>query len=162
VFLGEPLTAVAAVGTAAIVLGGVVLGAQGSQSPRSWSAWVVLLPLAGAAIRGGAPAAGEGGLALWARPLGARPLGCRLSCATILAVNRAIVSSPRSGSRRRGVLWFTAVGACNGAGVLAMYAALARGPVSTVSPLVATYPLFTLVLSALFLRAEKLVPRLLL
>jgi len=54
------------------------------------------------------------------------------------------------------VLWFMSVGACNGAGILAMYAALARGQVSVVSPLVATYPLFTLALSAVFLREEKL------
>jgi drug/metabolite transporter (DMT)-like permease len=54
------------------------------------------------------------------------------------------------------------VGACNGAGILAMYAALARDPVSVVSPLVAIYPLFTLALSALFLREEKLGARVLL
>jgi uncharacterized membrane protein len=34
-----------------------------------------------------------------------------------------------------------------------MYAALARGPVSLVSPLVATYPLVTVIASALVLRA---------
>jgi len=48
------------------------------------------------------------------------------------------------------------VGACNGAGILAMYGALNHGQVSVVSPLVATYPLFTLSLSALFLRQETL------
>src|SRR2546426_807036 len=39
---------------------------------------------------------------------------------------------------------------------------LAGGRVSVVSPLVATYPLFTLALSALFLREEKFAPRVLL
>lgn len=39
---------------------------------------------------------------------------------------------------------FAAVGLCNGAAVLLTYAALAHGPVSLFSPLVATYPLFTL------------------
>ena len=58
-------------------------------------------------------------------------------------------------------IWFIAVGLCNGAGMLAMYAALARGQVSVVSPLVATYPLFTLALSALFLREERLGARVL-
>ena len=33
-----------------------------------------------------------------------------------------------------------------------MYAALARGPVALVAPLVATYPLATLMLGAVFLR----------
>jgi drug/metabolite transporter (DMT)-like permease len=162
VFLGEPLTAAAAAGTAAIVLGVVVLSARGAGSPRAWSAWVVLLPLAGAAIRGGAQAAVKGGLALWPDPFVAVLVGYSVSCAMIFAANRIL--APRKGTltNRRGVLWFVAVGACNGAGMLAMYAALTRGQVSVVSPLVATYPLFTLALSALFLRAEKLGPRVLL
>jgi drug/metabolite transporter (DMT)-like permease len=63
---------------------------------------------------------------------------------------------------RRGVLWFVAVGACNGAGILATYAALARHPVAVVSPLVATYPVFTLALSSLFLREERFGARVLL
>jgi len=49
------------------------------------------------------------------------------------------------------------------AGILVvMYAALNRGQVSVVSPLVATYPLFTLALSAIFLREEKFGARVLL
>jgi len=40
------------------------------------------------------------------------------------------------------------VGFCNGMRLLAMYAALNLGAVSVVSPLAATYPLFTLALSA--------------
>ncbi len=132
-FLGEPLAPAAAAGTAAIVLGVIALTARGADRPRAWAAWVVLLPLAGAAIRGGAQAAVKGGLVRASAPLA-----------------------------RRGILWFMAVGICNGVGVLAMYAALNRGQVSVVSPLVATYPLFTLALSALFLREEKFGPRVLL
>ena len=161
-FLGEPLTPTAAVGTAAIVLGVVALTARGENGPRAWAAWVILLPLAGAAIRGGAQAAVKGGLALWPDPFAAVLIGYTVSCVMIFAANRALV--PRAGAplARRGILWFVAVGFCNGAGMLAMYAALARGQVSVVSPLVATYPLFTLVLSALFLREEKFNTRVLL
>src|SRR6266568_1045150 len=64
-FLGEPLSPAAAAGTAAIVLGVVALTARGADRPRPWAAWVILLPLAGAAVRGGAQAAVKGGLALW-------------------------------------------------------------------------------------------------
>lgn len=46
-----------------------------------------------------------------------------------------------------GALWFAAVGLCNGLSVLAMYGALEYGPVAVVSPLIATYPLVTLLLS---------------
>jgi len=155
-FLGEPLNPAAAAGTAAIVLGVVALTARGGNRPQTWAAWVILLPLAGAAIRGGAQAAVKGGLALWPDPFVAALVGYCVSSVTIFAANRAFV--PRSTTPldwQRGITWFMLVGLCNGAGVLAMYAALNRGQVSVVSPLVATYPLFTLALSALFLREER-------
>jgi drug/metabolite transporter (DMT)-like permease len=159
-FLGEPLTPVAAAGTAAIVLG-VIAFTGGRENSRAWAAWAVLLPLAGAAIRGAAQAAVKAGLVLWADPFVAVLVGYTVSCATILATSRTLVPRDAAPLRRRGVLWFMSVGACNGAGILAMYAALARNPVSVVSPLVATYPLFTLALSAMFLREEKLGARVL-
>ena len=161
-FLGEPLSPAAAAGTAAIVLGVVALTARGADRPRVSAAWVILLPLVGAAIRGGAQAAVKGGLALWPDPFVAALVGYTVSSATIFAANRAFVQREGGSPDRRGILWFMAVGFCNGLGVLAMYAALNRGQVSVVSPLVATYPLFTLALSALFLREEKFGARVLL
>jgi drug/metabolite transporter (DMT)-like permease len=168
-FLGEPLSPAAMAGTAAIMLGVIALTARGPDRPRSWAAWVILLPLAGAAIRGGAQAAVKGGLVLWPDPFVAALVGYTVSSVTIFAGNRAFVSRasapvPRTSAPldRRGILWFMAVGICNGLGVLAMYAALNGGRVSVVSPLVATYPLFTLALSALVLREERFAPRVLL
>jgi drug/metabolite transporter (DMT)-like permease len=166
-FLGEPLSSASMAGTAAIVLGVVALMARGADRPRTWAAWVILLPLAGAAIRGGAQAAVKGGLTLWPDPFVAVLVGYSVSCAMIFAANRVSRAStpvPRVSDPldRHGILWFMAVGICNGLGMLAMYAALNRGQVSVVSPLVATYPLFTLALSALFLREEKFGPRVLL
>ena len=161
-FLGEPLSPVAAAGTAVIVLGVVALTARGADRPRTWAAWVILLPLAGAAIRGGAQAAVKGGLVLWPDPFVAVLVGYSVSSAMIFAGNRAFVPRTGASSDLRGILWFMAVGICNGLGMLAMYAALNAGKVSVVSPLVATYPLFTLALSAVFLREEKFGPRVLL
>ena len=154
-FLGEPLTVTVAAGTGAIVLGVIAFTARGGRSSRTWAAWAILLPLAGAAIRGGAQAAVKEGLALWPDPFVAVLVGYTVSCATIFAASRTLVPEGAAPLNRRGVLWFVAVGFCNGAGLLAMYAALARGQVSVVSPLVATYPLFTLALSAMFLREER-------
>jgi drug/metabolite transporter (DMT)-like permease len=161
-FLGEPLTVPAAAGTTAIVLGVIAFTARGGSGARAWAAWAILLPLAGAAIRGGAQAAVKGGLVLWPEPFVAVLIGYTVSCATIFAASRTLVPQRAAPLNRRGILWFMSVGACNGAGILAMYAALARDPVSVVSPLVATYPLFTLALSAMFLRDERFGPRVLL
>ncbi len=156
VFLGEPLTLQAASGTAAIVLGVIALSWRGAERPGSWAVWVFVLPLAAAAIRGGAQAAVKGGLELWPDPFVAGLIGYTVSTLTIVAANRAWVPTRRSGIDPRGVPWFVAAGLCNGMAVLAMYQALAGGAVSIVSPLVATYPLFTLALSAAFLRDERL------
>jgi uncharacterized membrane protein len=60
----------------------------------------------------------------------------------------------------RGALWFAAVGLCNGLAVLAMYAALEYGPVAIISPLIAGYPLVTLLLSRGFLEKEDVGPQL--
>jgi drug/metabolite transporter (DMT)-like permease len=154
-FLGEPLSFVAAIGTTAIVVGVVTLASRGSDRPHDVSPWVLLIPLAGAAIRGGAQAAVKGGLTLWPDPFAAALIGYSVSSVMILAGNRVFVSRSGAALDRRGIFWFAVVGICNGLGVLAMYAALARGQVSVVSPLASTYPLFTLALSAIFLREEK-------
>src|SRR5262249_28438351 len=50
---------------------------------------------------------------------------------------------------------FGCVGVCNGLGVLALYSALAHGPVLLVSPLVSTYPLVTLAFAAVLLRSAR-------
>src|SRR2546427_6550396 len=52
-FLGEPLSLVAAAGTAVIVLGVVALTARGSDPPRAWAAGGSLLALARRPVRGG-------------------------------------------------------------------------------------------------------------
>src|SRR4029077_7069044 len=120
VFLGEPLTVAAAVGTGAIVLGVVAFTARGERSSRQWAAWAILLPLAGAAIRGGAQAAVKGGLALWPDPYTAVLIGYTVSCVTIFAGSRTLVPKEAAPLNRRGVLWFVSVGACHRAGILAL------------------------------------------
>jgi len=102
------------------------------------------------------------GFALWPDPLVAALVGYTVSSVVVFAANRVMIARARAVPDRRGIYWFVAVGLCNGVGILAMYAALNRGKVSVVSPLVATYPLVTLALSALFLREEKLSWRVLL
>ena len=54
---------------------------------------VIVLPLAGAAIRGGAQAAVKGGLALWPDPFVAVLVGYTVSSVMIFAGNRAFVPS---------------------------------------------------------------------
>jgi uncharacterized membrane protein len=57
-----------------------------------------------------------------------------------------------AGNFRRGAVFFAAAGIFSAVGVVLMFQALSRGQVVVVSPVLATNPLFTLVLAAIFLR----------
>ena len=83
------------------------------------------------------------GLAIWPSPYAAVLVGYVVSSAVVVTALRLRTGRWRPTATAHGLRWFAGVGACNGLAVLLMYAALARGPVSIVSPLVATYPLVT-------------------
>jgi drug/metabolite transporter (DMT)-like permease len=157
VFLGEALSAGNALGTAVIVLGMLVLTWVRGGRPRSWPLWAILLPFAAAAIRALAQVATKAGLALWSNPYAAGLIGYSVSAAVILLAARA--GGALKAPDRRAAPWFVATGFLNGSSLFLMYIALVKGQVSLVSPIVATYPLFTLALSLLLLRQERVTPR---
>jgi drug/metabolite transporter (DMT)-like permease len=156
-FLGEGLTAGNVLGTAGIVLGMLALTWGGNARPRSWPLWALALPVGAAAIRALAQVLTKAGLALWASPYTATLIGYTVSAVVILAATR--LRGPRVPADRRATPWFVATGMLNGASLFLMYTALAKGKVALVSPIVATYPLFTLALSMLILRHERVPPR---
>jgi drug/metabolite transporter (DMT)-like permease len=152
-WLSEPLGAGAMAATGLIVLGTVVLARprEGAQEARGrgamWLAWTA------AALRALAHVLSKAALALWPNPFAAALAGYTVSSAVVWAAPRG-ADAPRY--TRRGIAWFAATGLLNGSAVLALYSALERGPVVLVSPIAATYPLFTLAFSALWLREERL------
>jgi len=133
-------------GLAVIVAGAAVLSLARGVTHLPWTLAVAALPLTAAAIRGLVQPATQFGLSHWPSPLAAAAIGYAVSALVLLTTTRRTVppGGPALG-------WFAAVGLCNGGAVLTMYAALAAGPVVLVAPLVATYPLVTLALSALLL-----------
>ena len=157
-FLGEALTAGNVLGTAVIVLGMLVLTWSGGTRARSWPLWAISLPFTAAAIRALAQVLTKAGLTLWSNPYAAGLIGYTVSAAVILVVARA-GGAPKV-TDRRAVPWFVATGFFNGSSLFLMYVALSKGQVSMVSPIVATYPLFTLALSILVLRQDRVTPRL--
>ncbi len=156
-FLGEGLSAGNMLGTAAIVLGMLALSWSGGARARSWPLWAIALPVAAAARRALAQVLTKAGLALWASPYAAGLIGYSVSAVVILAATR--LRGPREPADRRATPWFVATGMLNGASLFLMYTALAKGKVALVSPIIATYPLFTLALSLLFLPHERVPPR---
>jgi drug/metabolite transporter (DMT)-like permease len=149
VLLGEPLRLGQMLGLAIILAGVIVLTGPRGRQNAGWISWYVLLPLAAAALRGLIQPVIKLGLALWPSPYAAVLVGYVISSAVVVTALRLRTGSWRPAANARGLRWFAGVGICNGLAVLLMYAALARGPVSIVSPLVATYPLVTVVASAL-------------
>ena len=159
-FLGEPLGARELIATAVIVLGSVALTSreQGGTGERQRSdLW---LPWASAVLRALAQVLSKAGLALWPNPFAAALIGYSVSSAAVWSTALSDRHRPPVFTRR-GAAWFAITGVLNGGAVLLLYNALNAGPVHVVSPIVATYPLFTLMLSAAVLREERYSRRLL-
>ena len=151
VFLGERIPSRALVAAIGVVAGAALLSWRGGALVRR-ALW---LPLAGAALRGVAQVLAKAGLALWPNPFAASLIGYAVSTAAVTAADRLRRGAPAH--RPRAALgWFMATGVLNGGAVLLMYAALAAAPVSLVAPVIAGYPLVTVLLGAALLREERL------
>ncbi|HET9405349.1 MAG TPA: EamA family transporter [Burkholderiales bacterium] len=118
------------------------------------------MPWLAALLRALAQVLSKAGLMLWPNALSAALIGYTVSTAVVWTAGFLVSGGKSPAFTRRGVAWFALTGVVNGTAVLAMYFALTTGPVQVVAPVVATYPLFTLALSALFLRHERLTGRL--
>lgn len=149
VLLGEPIRIGQMVGLAIILAGVLALTGWGGRQQAGWASWYVALPLVTAALRGFIQPVIKLGLAIWPSPYAAVLAGYLVSAAVVVTALRLRTGRWRPQASARGLAWFAGVGLCNGLAVLLMYAALARGPVTIVSPLVATYPLVTVAASAL-------------
>jgi drug/metabolite transporter (DMT)-like permease len=124
------------------------------------SLWLMTLPLAASAIRGVVQPIVKFGFDWWPNPIAAVVLSYTVSSALLIVSALARAGGTIPEIDHRGVLWFAAVGLCNGLSVLAMYAALEYAPVAVISPLIAGYPLVTLRLSRMFLGKEDVGPQL--
>lgn len=150
--LGETLVLLQGFGIAVIVVGVTILSTNRRGTSAAWPIWAMALPLAAAVIRGGVQPAVKAGLAIWPSPFAAALIGYTVSSLVVVAFAVWRARGWPSGFNRAGCAWFAGVGLSNGLAVFLTYAALAHGTVTVVSPLVASYPLVTLVLSWLFQR----------
>lgn len=149
--LGEPLRPLQTIGLCVIVAGVVIITVTRPQDVRDWRHWALLLPIGAAALRGFIQPTIKLGLEIWPSPIAAGLTGYLVSALVVLIFARIKTGHFIADASLVGRLWFVSVGLSNGIGVLLMYAALGSGPVALVAPLVATYPLITVGLSALLL-----------
>jgi drug/metabolite transporter (DMT)-like permease len=158
--LHEPLRALQFAGLMVAMLGVFAITVTRTPDMRDWRTWALLLPLGASVLRGVIPPIIKVGLDIWPVALAAGLTGYIFSTLTVLAIERIrtgrfLVQAPLSGK-----LWFALNGICNGIGTISLYAALGHGPVSLVAPLYATYPLFTVGMSLIFLGNVKITWRL--
>ena len=156
VFLGERVTLLGGIAVAAIIGGVVLLTWQPRGLPRQWSRRDLLLPIGGAVLRGVAQAVLKLGFLSWPNPFAAGLVGYTLSSAVVTAGVRLHEGRTGFALDRKGIAWFALVGVSNGIATFALYVALSYGSVTIVAPLVATYPLFTMLLGAALLHNERI------
>ena len=158
--LHEPLRPLQFAGLLIAVLGVFAITVTRTDDLRDWRTWALLLPLGASVLRGVIPPVIKVGLEIWPAPIAAGLTGYIFSTMTVLAIERIrtgrfLVQAPMAGK-----MWFALNGICNGVGTLLLYAALGNGPVSLVAPLYATYPLFTVGMSVMFLGNVRITWRL--
>jgi len=157
IFLGEQWTLALATGTIMIIAGATMLGARDSAALLQFRKRDLLLPLTAALLGGVVSPMRKFGFSL----LPSYPL---VVCFTLtgsvvgLVIGLMIAQNYKTLEvSRRTILWFTLSGVATGTGISLYLLALNLGQVVLVDPLISTSPLFTLLLTRLFLRRHETV-----
>lgn len=157
--LQEPLRGLQFAGLVIAVIGAAIITVTRPRDFGSWRTWALLLPLGGAVLRGVIPPIVKLGLEIWPSPLWACLIGYIMSSLVVLTVQRirkgGFVVEATWSSR----LWFAVTGIFNGMSALTLFAAVRHGPITLVAPLVAIYPLVTVLLSAIMLHHVRITAR---
>jgi drug/metabolite transporter (DMT)-like permease len=159
ILLHEPLHALQFAGLVIAVAGAVIITITRPRDLGDWLTWALLLPLGGALLRGVVPPIVKLGLEIWPSPLWACLIGYVMSSLVVLIVQRVRKGSFVAEAPWSGRFWFAVTGICNGLSALTLFAAVRNGPITLVAPVVAIYPLVTMLLSAMLLRHVPITPR---
>jgi len=152
VLLHEPLRPPQLAGLVLAVAGAVIITVTRPRDLGHWRSWTLLLPLGGALIRGVVPPIVKLGLEIWPSPLWACLVGYIMSSLVVLIVQRIRTGSFVAEAPKSGRFWFAVTGISNGFSALTLFAAVRHGPITLIAPLVAIYPLVTVILSAIMLK----------
>ncbi len=154
--LGEQLTPAVGAGTALVVVGIIVLSLREEKS-GAWLNILVTLPLLSAFVAGSTQVIRKVGLAQITLPI----LGAAVTTGTSLVAVAVSLSVSRKWSAvtfdRRSLGWFLLAGCAVTLGVASIYMSLYLSDVVIVAPLSSLSPLYSLVLSAVFLREEEVI-----
>ena len=158
-WLGEKLTPQAAIGTLVIMLAIMLLARRDSGSVRSWPLWALALPVGAALIRSVGHVLSKEGMNAIPDPYLASLVTFSVSTVVTLVIHRARRTPSPIAWRSRGAGWVVAAAICYSLAILALNSALHIGTVVLVVPVVSSSPIFTLLLSILVFRRERITLR---
>lgn len=158
-WLGEVLTLETALGTAGVVAAIVMLARRRKGVPATWPIWALALPIGAAAIRSLGHVLSKVGMEWIPDPYFAALVGFTVSTMVTGGLRVAQRGAEPIGWRSRGPAMFALAGLCFGSAILALNTALLNGTVVAVVPIVAASPVFTMLLTVLLFRRERLTPR---
>jgi len=154
ILLGEHISLEIAIGTAAVILGAVVAAYRPEHVVRGWPLWAIVLPVGAAFIRASGHAVTKIGLVEVPSPFFAGLV------ADTVSTTLAAITFKLQGLKLKGGLaaqkWFAAAGIINGTSLFFLNSALTNGRLALVVPIVASTPVFALILGVVIFRREAI------
>ena len=155
-WLGEVLTWATATGTVIIVGAVMMLTKRDGKAAANWPLWALMLPIGAAAIRSAGHVLSKVGMESIPDPYFAGLVGFVVSAMVTLLIHRARRDAPPIPWLSGGARWFMAASCCYSMAMLALNQALMTGQVVKVVPVISASPVFTLFLTVLIFRRERI------
>jgi drug/metabolite transporter, DME family len=150
--LGEPTTLLIVLGTCLVVLGIVLISWKPERQLADFRRWYLLLPIGAAFLTGINHPIRRYVLTLADEPLFFSALMGSVSLVGFVIYFAASRRSQRLVWNRKAIGPFLATGVCETMSILLIITAISMGRVVIVAPIAASYPVWSLIQSAIFLR----------
>jgi DME family drug/metabolite transporter len=151
-FLGEETSTLIVLGTFLIIAGIVMVSWRPEQKLLDFRRWHLLLPLGAAVLTGMNHPIRRYVLTMANEPLFFSALMGTVSLAGFLIYLVLSPASQRVVWKRRGIWPFIATGTCETMSILCIITAISLGRVVIVAPIAASYPVWSMIFAAIFLR----------
>ena len=151
-FLGEPTTLLIILGTCLVVVGIILISWKPERELSSFRWWHLLLPVGAAVLTGINHPIRRYVLTMANEPLFFSALMGTVSLGGFLIYFALSPRSQRLVWNRQALGPFLATGVCETTSILLIITAISMGRVVIVAPIAASYPVWSLILSAIFLR----------
>ena len=161
-WLGETLTWPIAMGTGGVIAAIILLSKKDSRAQATWPLWALTLPIGAAAVRSLAHVLSKIGMEDIPDPYFAGLIGFSVSAVVTILNQSMRRKSVTLQWRNKSLYWFVASGFTFGIAVISLNTALMRGQIVTVVPIVSAAPIFSMLLSIIVFRREKLTARIVL